>query len=67
MFKQIDTTRIKPRLDRIKGLQKGMQRVHKRIVKETKELVKDLDAYHRELFVKPQHPEQTASEDASKP
>lgn len=51
MFKQIDTIRIKPRLDKIKGLQKGLQRVHKRIVKETKELVKDLDMYHRELLV----------------
>lgn len=67
MFKQIDTTRIKPRLDKIKGLQKGMQRVHKRIVKETKELIKDLDVYHKELIVKPQHHEQTSSGDVPKP
>lgn len=56
MLKQVDATRIKPRVDRIKGLQKGLQRVHKRIIKETKELVKDLDTYHKELILKPQHP-----------
>lgn len=47
MIKQIDTSRIKPRVIKIQRLTKGLERVHRKIVKEHQELIKDLDAYHK--------------------
>ena len=62
MLKQVQTSRVQPRLEKIKRLSKGLQRVHKRIITETKELVKDLDLYHKELIVKQPNMRDTSSD-----
>ena len=60
-------TRIQPRLQKIKGMSNGVQRVIKRIAHEHVELFKDIDKYHRELLlpVRPKKVSEFGEEDRS--
>lgn len=49
MIKQVDASRVQARLQKMKGMQKGIQRVHKKLIHEHKQLAKELDEYHKEI------------------
>ena len=49
--KAVPATKLNTRIRTVKGLTKGLQRVHSKVVQEHKEMVKELVEYHKDMLL----------------